>query len=30
MKSPAVQYHDDEAYRMVEEFAVGDAEVSDQ
>jgi myo-inositol-1-phosphate synthase len=24
MKSPAVQYHDDEAYRMVEEFARGD------
>jgi hypothetical protein len=23
MKSPAVQYHDDEAYRMVEEFAAG-------
>ena len=24
MKSPAVQYHDDEAHRMVEEFASGD------
>jgi myo-inositol-1-phosphate synthase len=24
MKSPAVQYHDDEAYRMVEEFAAGE------
>jgi myo-inositol-1-phosphate synthase len=24
MKSPAVQYHDDEAYRMVEEFARGE------
>ncbi len=23
MKSPAVQYHDDEAYRMVEDFAAG-------
>jgi hypothetical protein len=25
MKSPPVQYHDDEAHRMVEEFAAGAA-----
>jgi hypothetical protein len=24
MKSPPVQYHDDEAQRLVEEFAAGD------
>jgi myo-inositol-1-phosphate synthase len=26
MKSPPVQYHDDEAHRMVEEFAAGSGE----
>jgi hypothetical protein len=24
MKSPPIQYHDDVAHRMVEEFAIGD------